>query len=220
MKAKRFVLLVLVLATLFSAFAVSCRKKPTATNDPEPTADPQAADDYKDFDFSLKENGLYLVEIPAEKKASFQKETLIIPGFFTGEELPVPVEELGSYACQGLTTLKKVTVSYPISVIGGYAFKGCTSLTDVELSGMLERLSTGAFEGCAALTEITLPKSLSTIGDDVFQGCTALTKITYEGTMEQWEAIRKSPDDTDWLGEGDQVILRCSDAETILRIKK
>ena len=209
MKAKSFVLLVLILATLFT---VSCHKKADPTPDPTPAyTPPEATTAYEGILFTLQENGWYLAELTAEAKASFDKETLVIPGFIPGETA-TPVETVGSFGFQGLTTLKKVVVSYPIIKIGAQAFEGCTALEKVELPHSLESIGTWAFAGCSALTSINLPKNIFGIGSEAFKGCTALAEITYEGTIEEWGAVA-SHRTSSWLVEGKTITVHCTDGD-------
>lgn len=45
------------------------------------------------------------------------------------------------------------------------------------------------------LNKLILPKELEEIGDSALSGCTSLTSIVYEGTMQDWDNVKKG---TDW----------------------
>ena len=66
-----------------------------------------------------------------------------------------------------------------------------------------------AFEDCTSLTSITIPDSVTSIEADAFYRCTSLTSIQYNGTKEQWEAIKKA---YAWSNTGDFVV-HCSDGD-------
>ena len=63
----------------------------------------------------------------------------------------------------------------------------------------MSTIGDGTFAGCTSLTNITIPDCVESIGDEVFKGCNELISIIYEGTKEQWKAIRKG---FNWSGYG------------------
>ncbi len=212
MKAKSFVLLVLILAALLT---LSCRKN--AGSDPKDQAPaytpPEKNVTYEGISFTLQDSGWYWAELTEEAKATFTKEKLVIPGYIPGD-IPTPVEIVGTLGFNNLTSLKEVVVSYPIETIGGAAFENCTALEKVELPQTLETIATEAFSGCSALTEINLPKDLFGIGSGAFKGCSSLTEITYAGTTEQWDELapRRAPS---WIDEGKTITVHCTNGDVI-----
>lgn len=65
------------------------------------------------------------------------------------------------------------------------------SLASVVISRGLMEIGDNAFRGCESLTSVNIPEEVTEIGDGAFEGCTALAEIRFEGTREQWEAIKK-----------------------------
>jgi len=50
--------------------------------------------------------------------------------------------------------------------------------------------STGSFRNCTSLTTVTFSKTLTRINTGTFSGCNRITTINYEGTKEEWLALR------------------------------
>lgn len=67
-----------------------------------------------------------------------------------------------------------------------------------------------AFVSCSSLTSIVIPDSVTSIGDYAFFECTKLESITFEGTLEQWNSIRKG---TDWNYDVPATEVVCSDGK-------
>ena len=95
------------------------------------------------------------------------------------------------------TTLKNVDLPNSIRTIEYCAFYGCTSLEEITLPEGLTTIGHGAFT-LAGLTEVTLPKSLKEVGVSAFASYPAIKTVTYTGTLDQWEALRKSNDFADY----------------------
>ncbi len=108
------------------------------------------------------------------------------------------VAEIDYKAFYGCTSLSSLTIKGG-SCIGMYAFKGCTQLKEVVLPNGVERIVHGAFEDCTGLTEITFTKSVTEIENTAFFNCTALAKVHYDGTEEEWSAIKIGPENTPLL---------------------
>ena len=51
-----------------------------------------------------------------------------------------------------------------------------------------------AFDLCGALEEIVFPVSVTTLGSMLFYGCTSMQTIRYQGTAEEWSAVKKASD--------------------------
>ena len=54
--------------------------------------------------------------------------------------------------------------------IASFAFDGCTTLKTITLPSTLKTVGSFAFQGCTALTSVTLPASLKSIGSYAFNG--------------------------------------------------
>ena len=64
------------------------------------------------------------------------------------------------------------------------------------------------FFGCLRLTDIEIPGKVVWIGDTVFYGCSALNSIKFQGTMQQWNKIRK---EDSWRHGSFIEEIKCSD---------
>lgn len=64
-------------------------------------------------------------------------------------------------------------------------------LTSVNIPDSVTSIGERAFYGCYELTSMTIGSGLTSIGDNAFSGC-SLAKIKFNGTKEQWNAIKGS----------------------------
>ena len=124
------------------------------------------------------------------------------------------VKTIGEYAFSHCTGLTSVTIGNSVTSIGGYAFYTCTGLTSVTIGNGVTSIGSGAFRGCTSLTSITIPNSVTSIGSWAFDGCTGLTSITFNGTMEEWNAIKKYSYWNDYVPSTCKVI--CTDGTTAI----
>ena len=65
-----------------------------------------------------------------------------------------------------------------------------------------------AFKDCTSLTSITIPNSVKSMGSVVFAYCTGLTSINFEGTIAQWNIIRKF---SNWDQDIGAYVVYCTD---------
>ena len=65
-----------------------------------------------------------------------------------------------------------------------------------------------AFRHCTNLASITIPAGVTSIGASAFALCRASLSITFDGTMEQWNTIKK---DDDWKGGTSIPTVTCLD---------
>lgn len=79
-----------------------------------------------------------------------------------------------------------------VASIGVGAFFGCSSLESITIPNSVTNIGYAAFNECSGMTSITIPTSVTSIGSVVFQKCSSLTSITFNGTVAQWQAIKKS----------------------------
>lgn len=63
---------------------------------------------------------------------------------------------------------------------------------------------------CSNLTSITIPNSVTSIGENAFNGCNSLTRIIFNGTKEEWHAIRK---EKDWDEDTGEYTVHCTDGD-------
>lgn len=85
----------------------------------------------------------------------------------------------------------------------------CGSFADgaggtVEVTSVLS----GGFAELTNLEKVVLPSSIKTIYSGAFYRCTSLKTIQYDGTVEQWKAIKKS---ADWDKDSGSYTVYCTD---------
>lgn len=116
---------------------------------------------------------------------------------FTSITIPDGVTEIKDHTFESCTSLKNVTLPEHLTTIGAGAFTYCYALQSIKLPEGLTTIGHGAFT-LAGLTEVTLPKSLKEVGVSAFASYPAIKTVTYTGTLDQWEALRKSNDFADY----------------------
>ena len=97
---------------------------------------------------------------------------------------------------------------YPSGVIPAETYYRCNNLEQVVIPDGVEQIGMGAFRGCANLKKITVPKTVTRFSGKCFADCPRLSLIEYEGTIEEWRDITKSPSYHDGCGT---VLLNCFD---------
>ena len=130
--------------------------------------------------------------------------------------IPEGVETISNNAFTRCTKLKSVVIPNTVTYIDAYAFNYCQCLESVSLPDSITRLRYGTFSDCRSLTsvvipegvtsieslafnnclsldEVTIPSTLTYIDGGAFAGCTYLYQIRFNGSVEQWESLDKSP---------------------------
>jgi len=74
-----------------------------------------------------------------------------------------------------------------------------------------------AFRGRENLTEIFIPKNIVRISDLAFWECPNVQSITYEGTVAEWNAMKRG---FDWFSDSDIDVVHCSDGDTKLIVDR
>ncbi len=101
------------------------------------------------------------------------------------------VESIGDYAFHNCNKLESINIPDGVKSVGEFAFESCDSLTSAVVGNGLTKISDGMFYGCSALQKITLQNSITYIDSRAIWYCTSLEEIIFNGTEEQWNAIRK-----------------------------
>ena len=107
-------------------------------------------------------------------------------------KIPERVTELGVNAFAG-TAIKSVTVPSSVVTIGAMAFSECQYLETVRYGGKV--ISDRMFVRCTKLKNLTLTRNVKEIVDGCFNYCESLNQITYEGSLADWNAVKKN---TNW----------------------
>lgn len=121
-------------------------------------------------------------EIPARAFASSTIKNLKIPD---------TVKSIGVDAFRFCDNLTSITISDSVTSIKYGTFGDCINLTSITIPNRVTSIGFYAFAYCSSLTSVTIPNSVTYIGNGAFKDCSSLTTITYEGTMEQWDKIKK-----------------------------
>ena len=115
------------------------------------------------------------------------------------------IEESAFENCSKITS---VTIPDTVTTIGNRAFSYCENLTSVTLSNSVTTIGRYAFANSSNLSSITIGDSVTSISDHVFWDCINLTSIQFEGTVDEWNAIRK---DKDWDASSGRYTIYCID---------
>ena len=108
----------------------------------------------------------------------------------TGITIPEEVTSIGTSTFYGCSRLTSITIPKGVTSIGNSAFSECSSLTSITIPEGVTSIGDATFYKCSRLTSITIPKGVTSIGYSAFNGCTKLANIIYNGTEEQFNAIK------------------------------
>ena len=113
---------------------------------------------------------------------------------------------------QGLQFFMQDDGTYIVSC-GGARYLSNIVIPATYKGGAVVGLDRQAFSSCTTLKTITLPSSLTSIGWHAFVGCSSLTSINFEGTVQQWNAIKKDNSANGWDHLSDNYIIYCTDGQ-------
>ena len=114
----------------------------------------------------------------------------------TSITIPEGVTSIENSAFDGCSSLTSITIPEGVTSIENFAFRYCSSLTSIIIPEGVTSIGNYAFGNCSKLTNITIPKSVTSIGNSAFYGCTNLANIIYNGTEEQFNAIKVGSNNT------------------------
>lgn len=104
--------------------------------------------------------------------------------------IPASVTHIGNYAFTWCPDLTTVTIA-GVTSMGSYVFSTCPKLTTVTMLEGVTSIGYEAFSWCNNLTTVTIPTSVTSIEDFAFSNCENLQTVYFEGTTDQWQAIKK-----------------------------
>lgn len=147
--------------------------------------------------------------------------------------IPDSVTVIDHYAFMNCSALENVTIPDKVTYIGAEAFSG-TAIKNIELPTGLTYLSIGAFKdcpieevmipytvevvysafwGCSELRSVTIGRNVAEIKALAFYGCSKLTGLNFDGTVEEWNKIKKNED---WNAESVISVVHCTDGDVAI----
>lgn len=105
-------------------------------------------------------------------------------------ELPDGLKHIGEAAFCQCSSVREIVIGQGLTEIPANLFDSCKSETLVIPEGVTS-IGIGVFYGNKTLTSVTLPSTLTSIGKYAFTQCGNLKDVDFNGTKEQWQAIRK-----------------------------
>ena len=115
---------------------------------------------------------------------------------------------IGDYAFRGRDSLLNITIPDCVTHIGMSAFEGCSGLTSVTIPAGVTVIGKDAFAYCRSIGSIAIPNSVIGIDEDAFSYCSSLTSITFDGTVAQWNSVKKA---SDWDSRAGEYTIYCTD---------
>lgn len=143
--------------------------------------------------------------------------------------LPSNLKSIQSEAFTDCESLTNLAIPSTVRIIGDNAFYKCKSLTSINLDGVtgvkkaafylcsnlktvkfntLITLEDSVFGMCKELEEVTFPSTLSSIGSGIFLGGCKFITINFDGTVDQWNNIKKS---SNWNTGLIEYSIKCND---------
>lgn len=97
-----------------------------------------------------------------------------------------------------------------VITVGDHAYAKNTELTSAIIPEGIVSLGSSAFANCVNLASVSIPSSLQEIGFNCFFNTPKLVDISYNGTVEQWKAIKRG---SNWLTKSGTKTVQCLDGQ-------
>lgn len=124
--------------------------------------------------------------------------------------IPEGIISIGNNSFQWCSRLKNLILPESLNYFGDYAFYGCRYLTAVDIPDGVTFISEFAFDSCSSIESVTLPASVTSICRYAFSGCKSLKNIYFDGTVAEWESIKKGEE---WDNNIENYTVYCTDGK-------
>lgn len=110
--------------------------------------------------------------------------------------------------CEDFVDIEYIYFPVDLRKIGDKAFYCCSDLKYIHLQEGLRHIGKQAFAGCNKVRKLELPSTIRFIGEKCFEYNDNLATIKYNGTVKQWEMVRKGKD---WIRGDHELDIKCKD---------
>lgn len=117
-------------------------------------------------------------------------------------------KEILPSVCEDFIDIEHVYFPIGLRKIGDKAFYCCSDLKTIFLQEGLKYIGKQAFANCCKVRKLELPASIRFIGERCFEYNDNLSTIKYNGTVKQWEMVRKGKD---WMRGNHELDIKCKD---------
>lgn len=87
--------------------------------------------------------------------------------------------------CEGMSTLKKVTIPDTVTSLKFASFVECTSLETINIPDSVQECGAFIFSGCASLKSCTVPNGVTRVGGYMFDGCSSLQSVVIPDSVTE-----------------------------------
>ena len=109
----------------------------------------------------------------------------------TSITIPENITSIGRCAFSGCDGLTNITIPDSVTSIGSAAFENCSGLTSIVIPDSVTSIDHWAFQYCTGLTSATIGNGVKSISRYAFWDCASLKDIYFNGTKDEWDAIKK-----------------------------
>ena len=154
----------------------------------------------------------------------------------TSVTIPNSVTDIDEMAFEYCWNLTKVAIPDSVVSIGRRAFSNCNEKLYTKVGGVVyiddwavdvvsdtivsaniksgtRGIAGGVFEKCGSLKNVTIQNSVIYIGKEAFNQCSSLISVKFNGTIVQWENVKKG---SEWLDYTQVTTIKCSDGDVAL----
>lgn len=130
--------------------------------------------------------------------------------------LPESITYIGEDAFSYCKALTSITIPDNVCILNNYCFNRCESLESIVIGDEVKTINLYMFTHCKSLKTVTLDNSITAIERGAFFRCESLEKIIFNGTVEEWLAIKKYTDsyyEYNWNYETGNYTVICTDGK-------